>query len=191
MSSGEEAPKLTLKKTEQMAAERAGERIRTARWDISVAIVAYVLLGTIILLRFEGMAIEIVVSIAVLGLGLVWLMGWRKGKQLFKRFYNEELRYLQGLYEGKKDEPLLPSPLSPRETEITGHIACGYSNKEIAAKLGISEQTIKNQITSILRKLNANDRTQAVVLAMRYGWISSRLIEPSEPITSDKSRVSL
>ncbi len=64
------------------------------------------------------------------------------------------------------------SPLTPRETEILDYIAKGYLNKQIALKLGISEQTIKNHVTSILRKLNANARTEAVVVAIRKGLIS-------------------
>jgi DNA-binding NarL/FixJ family response regulator len=64
------------------------------------------------------------------------------------------------------------SPLTQRETEILGLIAEGYLNKQIAASLDISEQTIKNHVTSILRKLNANARTEAVVIAIRQGLIS-------------------
>jgi len=64
------------------------------------------------------------------------------------------------------------TPLSPRETEILKLVAEGNANKRIAYTLKISEQTIKNHITSILRKLNANDRTHAVVTAIRQGWIS-------------------
>jgi two-component system response regulator DegU len=64
------------------------------------------------------------------------------------------------------------SPLTPRETEILHYIAQGFLNKQIAAELGISEQTIKNHVTSILRKLNANARTEAVVVAIRQGLIT-------------------
>jgi len=62
-------------------------------------------------------------------------------------------------------------PLSPREMEILQLIARGYSNKEIAHELGISRQTVKNHMTSILRKLSVNDRTQAALYALRRGWI--------------------
>jgi two-component system, NarL family, response regulator DegU len=64
------------------------------------------------------------------------------------------------------------SPLTPREMEILKYIGQGYLNKQIAVELGISEQTIKNHVTSILRKLNANARTEAVVLALRQGLIT-------------------
>jgi DNA-binding NarL/FixJ family response regulator len=63
------------------------------------------------------------------------------------------------------------SPLTPREVEILDCVAQGNSNKEIARILSISDQTVKNHITSILRKLAVNDRTQAVIYALRHGWI--------------------
>ncbi len=63
------------------------------------------------------------------------------------------------------------SPLTPREVEILDCVAQGNSNKEIAQILKISDQTVKNHITSILRKLAVNDRTQAVIYALRHGWI--------------------
>jgi two-component system response regulator DegU len=64
------------------------------------------------------------------------------------------------------------SPLTGRETEILNYVAQGFLNKQIATELGISEQTIKNHVTSILRKLNASARTEAVVLAIKQGLIS-------------------
>jgi two-component system response regulator DegU len=64
------------------------------------------------------------------------------------------------------------SSLTKRETEILDYIARGFLNKQIASSLDISEQTIKNHVTSILRKLNANARTEAVVIAIKRGIIS-------------------
>jgi two-component system response regulator DegU len=72
----------------------------------------------------------------------------------------------------KSDAEDILSPLTPREIEILDYIAKGFLNKQIAIELGISEQTIKNHVTSILRKLNANARTEAVVLAIKQGVIS-------------------
>ncbi len=63
------------------------------------------------------------------------------------------------------------APLSPREVQILDNIAQGMTNKQVAYALTISEQTVKNHMSSILRKLSVNDRTQAVVYAMRQGWI--------------------
>src|SRR5262245_6105309 len=61
--------------------------------------------------------------------------------------------------------------LTNREIAILDYISRGNSNKEIARALKISDQTVKIHITSILRKLAVNDRTQAVVFALRRGWI--------------------
>lgn len=62
--------------------------------------------------------------------------------------------------------------LTRREKQILNYVADGNTNKQIARILNISEQTIKNHVSAILRKLNANDRAHAVVLAIRHGWIS-------------------
>ena len=66
----------------------------------------------------------------------------------------------------------IAAPLTKRETQILTHVAEGNTNKEIASILSISEQTIKNHVSAILRKLNANDRAHAVTLALQSGWIS-------------------
>ena len=71
---------------------------------------------------------------------------------------------------GQEAAPIF-APLSPREVEILDNIAQGMTNKQVAYALSISEQTVKNHMSSILRKLAVNDRTQAVVYAMRQGWI--------------------
>ena len=71
---------------------------------------------------------------------------------------------------GQEATPIF-APLSPREVEILDNIAKGMTNKQVAYALTISEQTVKNHMSSILRKLSVNDRTQAVVYAMKQGWI--------------------
>jgi DNA-binding NarL/FixJ family response regulator len=71
---------------------------------------------------------------------------------------------------GQESQPIF-APLSPREVEILDNIAQGMTNKQVAYTLSISEQTVKNHMSSILRKLSVNDRTQAVVYAMKQGWI--------------------
>ena len=61
--------------------------------------------------------------------------------------------------------------LSDREMEILRGIARGRPNKIIAAELAISENTVKNHIKSILSKLDADDRTHAVTIALKRGYI--------------------
>lgn len=68
-------------------------------------------------------------------------------------------------------------PLSPREMEVLGLVTRGMSNKEIATELGISHQTVKNHVTSILHKLNVEDRTQAALYALRRGWFRIQINE--------------
>ncbi len=65
----------------------------------------------------------------------------------------------------------LTEQLTPREREVLQLIARGQSNKEIARQLGISEHTVKFHVNSILGKLNAQSRTEAVVRATRLGLV--------------------
>lgn len=70
-----------------------------------------------------------------------------------------------------QDDEELFEPLTPRQMEVLELVTRGMSNKEIAFKLGISHQTVKNHMTAILRKLRCQDRTQAAVYALSHGWI--------------------
>jgi DNA-binding NarL/FixJ family response regulator len=88
----------------------------------------------------------------------------------FARFHRPSIK--QG------DMPI--EALSKREVEILLHVAPGASNKEIGRELSISRQTVKNHMSSILRKLAVNDRTQAAVLALRRGWIRLEDTKPLE-----------
>lgn len=89
---------------------------------------------------------------------------------------------LEGL--AVSDPSLEPSPsamprrdeaeenLTPRELEVLGLVAEGLSNKAVAARLGIRESTVKDHVNSILEKLGAQSRTEAVTLALRRGLIA-------------------
>ncbi len=91
--------------------------------------------------------------------------------QVAKRDFKQFRDLVTEEVEVEKEEKELSSPLSSREIEILDYIARGNSNKEIAKSLKISDQTVKNHITSILKKLSVNDRTAAVVYALRHSWI--------------------
>ncbi|WP_040669438.1 response regulator transcription factor, partial [Nitrolancea hollandica] len=62
--------------------------------------------------------------------------------------------------------------LSHREAAILDCIVRGESNKEIALRLGISEQTVKTHVAAILRHLGANNRTAAAMTAVKRGWVT-------------------
>jgi DNA-binding CsgD family transcriptional regulator len=61
--------------------------------------------------------------------------------------------------------------LSKREVQVLRHVASGMSNKEIARLLAISRRTVRNHLSNVFRKLNASNRTQAVINAMRTGLL--------------------
>jgi DNA-binding NarL/FixJ family response regulator len=63
-------------------------------------------------------------------------------------------------------------PLSSREMEVLNHAASGHSNRRIAERLSISEETVKAHMKNVLAKLAANDRTHAVTIALKRGIIT-------------------
>ena len=58
--------------------------------------------------------------------------------------------------------------LTPRELDVLSCIAKGFSNQDIAQALFVSEKTVKNHLTNIFRKLNVNDRTQALIYVLKH-----------------------
>ena len=104
-----------------------------------------------------------------------------EGKYVFANnvFTKRELElWIEEKMEGARrsySEPGTPfHPLSEREMEVLSCVVRGMSNKEIATLLGISHQTVKNHVTAILRKFGVEDRTQAVVYALKRGWVTLR-----------------
>lgn len=71
-------------------------------------------------------------------------------------------------------------PLSVREVEVLDCVAQGLSNREIADALFITEQTVKNHMTSVLRKLEVTDRVQAVLYAVKHGWVEIGSVTPDD-----------
>jgi DNA-binding NarL/FixJ family response regulator len=78
-------------------------------------------------------------------------------------------RHIPGSVAEKLAEHLGSEKLSERELQVLGQIAMGKRNKEIGAALGIAEDTVKMHVKNVLEKLEVNDRTEAVTVALRRG----------------------
>ena len=71
-----------------------------------------------------------------------------------------------------EQDTTLADSLSERELDILRLLARGFSNAEIASQLALSPGTVRNYVSSVLSKLEVSDRTQAAVLALRYGLVN-------------------
>jgi two-component system, NarL family, response regulator len=80
---------------------------------------------------------------------------------------------LQPEVAAKLGEHALDAPLSARELDVLRLVAAGKANKQVAAALSLSEETVKSHMKSILGKLNARDRTHAVVIGLERGILDS------------------
>jgi DNA-binding NarL/FixJ family response regulator len=122
---------------------------------------------------------ELVASIRAVGDGRYIIDDAVAARPAVARHVLEAFRNASLFGEIAKDDVTVETfaPLSPREAEILEAIANGLTNRGVADALSISEQTVKNHVTSILRKLSVNDRTQAVLQALRNHWLSF----PQEP----------
>jgi DNA-binding CsgD family transcriptional regulator len=163
--------------------QKAKDRATAMRWNTNILILVSVNLMATILLTLWGVSILITGIVAICGLLAVWAVSSRQEKQMEKRFFEAELQNL------KDNQPIAPAPvntiigistaplqsdmpITQRELEILSQMAAGKVNKEIATALNISAMTVKNHISHILEKLDVNDRTSAVLLAVRNGWIT-------------------
>jgi DNA-binding NarL/FixJ family response regulator len=84
----------------------------------------------------------------------------------------QAFRQLQDISSEDRGTGTLMASLTPRETQALKYVAEGYSNKQIAKVLYVSEQTVKNHVSAVQHKLGASNRTHAVVLALRRGCIN-------------------
>ena len=104
-----------------------------------------------------------------------------RGYLLKGRVNTELLEIIRAVHHGQKRIPAevaaeladhaSEDDLSPREIDVLRLVATGNGNRDIAAQLSITEETVKNHITHILAKLGANDRTHAVTIGIRRGFI--------------------
>ena len=104
---------------------------------------------------------------------------------LLKNLLDKELlETIRSVHAGKKTlsaeasfelaEHALDEVLTPAEVEILRLIAAGNANKQIAAQLSITEETVKGRVKNILAKLGANDRTHAAMIGLKRGIIESK-----------------
>lgn len=87
------------------------------------------------------------------------------------RIRGQLLRLLEGLPAPEEAEILTRSPLSPRETEVLMHVAVGLSNALIGQRMGVGAETVKSYLRAAMRKLEVNNRIEAVVAARRAGLL--------------------
>jgi two-component system response regulator DegU len=96
--------------------------------------------------------------------------------QLRRMTYLDEIGATSGAAASRETvTKLIPkgnNPLTRREAEVLRLMAEGKSNKSIGENLFISEKTVKNHVSSILQKMDVDDRTQAVINSIKYGWVT-------------------
>lgn len=155
---------------EALAREIAWSKANVARWGVNHIILLFTLLIIIVIIVAQDVPVGIVAAVAITGLGYVWFSGWRRGKQIYASFLNEELINLKQKPD-KSAEASTPQ-LTSRELQVLKYIAQGYANKQIARELGISENTVKHFSGRVMSKLSASGRTDAVVIAIRNGLIN-------------------
>jgi len=167
---------------QQLLRQKARDRAAPLRWNIYSIILSYSTLAAVIVMSLKDVNLLFTSLIVVLGLGLVVLNSRLRIKKLEERFYQEEVSNYAKLTSAESSEESTEagannlvrsgeSPLTSREIAVLEQIAKGKSNKEIADALVITSQTVKNHITHIFLKLDVSDRTSAVLLALRNGWI--------------------
>jgi DNA-binding NarL/FixJ family response regulator len=140
-------------------------------------------LDAIIAIRSEFAAARIIVLTTYPGDAQA-LRALKAGAQayLLKTTLNTELRQsIRAVYAGRKSlsteisyqiaEHATDDALTAAEARVLRLVAAGNANKEIAAQLSVSEETVKGQVSRILSKLGANDRTHAVVIGLQRGII--------------------
>jgi DNA-binding NarL/FixJ family response regulator len=167
---------------QQLLRQRARERAAPLRWNINSVLLSYSVLAAVIIMSLQDVDLLITVLTAVLGLGLVWLSSWLRLKKFENTFYQEEIDNYAKLASAESSKesteagannlaPSVESPLTSRETAVLEQMAKGKSSKEIAHALEISPQTVKNHVSHVFSKLGVTDRTSAVLVALRHGWI--------------------
>lgn len=90
---------------------------------------------------------------------------------------------------GKAQQPVTVPPLSEREMEVLREAARGLPNKDIARRLNLSVRTIHTHLGNIFTKLAVGSRTEAVLLALRRGWIALEDTEATGPVSAGETEL--
>lgn len=99
MNEDESKHRKKLARRAEEAAQRARDRARLAKWDMNVVIFLFAILALVMILLFQGFPTEVVAPIAFAGFAFCWLVGWRREKKLYERFYREEWEREKETYE--------------------------------------------------------------------------------------------
>ncbi|MFC1977045.1 hypothetical protein ACFLWS_02095 [Chloroflexota bacterium] len=83
--------KLDIQEVQRTAARQARDKANAEAWNANIAIFLFAILSIIIILGFQGIGIEIAAPVAIVGLGMGWIVGWRQARQLYRNYYDEEL----------------------------------------------------------------------------------------------------
>jgi len=86
-----EVAKLDIQEIKRTAAQRARTKANAEMWSLDIAIFMLAVLVLILILLSQGIGTEIALPIAIFGLSMGWLVGWRQGRRLYESYYNEEL----------------------------------------------------------------------------------------------------
>ncbi len=165
-------------------AKRKGQALT---WNRNVLLAAYAVLTATVVVALHVQNAWVIAPAAVLGLIMIWAFNGLQSKRLQAQSLEEEIRDYDRLAFAsstaiESPEPASPpvpsveSPLSCREVEVLRQIATGKSNKQAALDLYISEQTVKNHIKHIFTKLEVGDRSSAILLGVRNGWIDAGIV---------------
>jgi DNA-binding CsgD family transcriptional regulator len=161
----------------KMIEQASKERGLSIRLNAGLIILAYLLINSIIFLEMFHSNILAILFLSMAGLALLIFLAYYREKMLHKRENEFMTMALISLNRsGDADSELenknfAKTPLTARELEILSFVALGGTDKLIANRLGVSDSTIKNHLRSAYRKLEVNDRTSAVLLALRFGWL--------------------
>jgi DNA-binding CsgD family transcriptional regulator len=164
------------------------ERAEAQRWNIYSLMLIYSILVVVVVLILKDVSMIAVGIVAVGGLTSLLLLSYLQNRiisrQGRKSFQPEDKEISDEACDSRGKSPGAQAPpLTPRELEILTYVVKGNLNKQIAFHMGISEQTVKNHITHILKKLKVEDRAEAAAIALQKNWIKQedeKLIKQTE-----------